>query len=112
MTKLMLRLALLALTACEVDRDGDGQPPGIGVGLDCDDDDPNIFYGAPDARGDGIDWDCGASPDIDSDDWPDDSDCDPQNRDIFPCSPMEVEGDGVDHDCDGQDGVREAACPP
>ncbi len=89
------------------DADGDG----YAIDEDCDDDNPNVFPFAPDFRGDGCDADCGEELDSDNDDWPDVADCDPNDPDIFPCSDMEEPGDGIDHDCDGADGVRDDACP-
>jgi hypothetical protein len=91
------------------DVDGDGW----GYVDDCGPDDPLVYPGAPDPRGDGCDDDCGVEPDADGDDWPDDADCDDTDATRFPCSGAEVDGDDVDHDCDGFDGVRPAAatCP-
>jgi hypothetical protein len=89
------------------DADGDGWP----LGRDCAPHDPDIFPGAPDRRGDGCDTDCGLEPDADGDDWPDKADCRPQDPHGFPCSPWEVDGDKVDLDCDGLDGIRTTACP-
>lgn len=109
-------LLLLMLTSCVYvtkqdfmehwDADGDGWP----VGEDCDDSNPHVYPYAPDFRGDGCDADCASEPDADGDDWPDSVDCDPDDPEIFPCSPHEVEGDGIDHDCDGRDGVRTQPC--
>ncbi len=89
------------------DEDGDGWP----VSEDCAPKDPDVYPYAPDPRGDGCDSDCGMEPDADGDDWPDAADCGPQDPDIHPCSGSEVPGDGVDHDCDGFDGVRNDTCP-
>ena len=77
---------------------------------DCDDQNANIYPGAPDARGDGCDADCGAETDADGDDWPAAADCDDQNASIHPCSADEEDGDDVDSDCDGSDDVRTDTC--
>lgn len=90
------------------DRDGDGFPNDE----DCAPDDARIYPGAPDARGDGCDADCGFEDDEDDDDWPDVSDCHGPDPTIFPCAP-DVAGDGIDSDCDGFDEPRDATdvCP-
>lgn len=89
------------------DPDGDGWP----APDDCRPDDKDYYPYAYDLRGDGCDHDCGTEPDDDGDDWPNAADCDPQNPDAYPCSPHEVDGDGVDLDCDGQDRARTDTCP-
>ncbi|MFT4624740.1 MAG: hypothetical protein ACI8PZ_003400 [Myxococcota bacterium] len=89
------------------DADGDGYP----IDDDCDDGNPEIYPFAADVRGDGCDADCGEEPDDDDDDWPNVADCDPGDPTIYPCSPEEKPGDGIDHDCDGEDGVRREPCP-
>lgn len=93
------------------DPDGDGWPVGEDCANDAVDGAENVYPSAPDVRGDGCDADCGATPDADGDDWPDDADCGPNDPAMHPCSGAEVEGDGIDHDCDGQDAVRADACP-
>ena len=77
---------------------------------DCNDADAFFYPGAIDVRGDGCDSDCGAEPDSDGDDWPDSSDCAPNDANIYPCAAGEVDGDGVDSDCDGRDSVRWVDC--
>jgi len=116
MSRWMLPLLMLAMTGCAYmsrdqydelfDQDGDGW----GVDEDCNDLEAEIHPFAPDVRGDGCDADCGREPDADGDDWPDDADCAPDDASIFPCNPDEADGDGVDSDCDGSDGVRESDC--
>jgi hypothetical protein len=115
-------ILFIALSACAYvskdefdeawDKDHDGWP----LGEDCADDPTDlsskvVFPFAPDVRGDGCDADCGKAADADGDDWPDDADCAPDDPTIYPCSPDEVDGDTVDNDCDGHDGVRADTCP-
>lgn len=88
------------------DADGDGWP----LDQDCAPDDPEIYPYAADPRGDGCDSDCGTEPDADADDWPDAADCGPDDPTIHPCSADEADGDGIDADCDGEDGVRADVC--
>lgn len=113
----IIALVFLALTGCVYvskdeydsywDADGDGWP----LDQDCDDTNPDVYPYAPDLRGDGCDADCGAELDTDGDDWPDVADCLPEDPDAYPCSPNEVDGDGIDHDCDGEDSARTDVCP-
>jgi hypothetical protein len=44
-----------------IDVDGDGYASTLAFGEDCADTDPTVHPGAPDARGDGLDADCGGS---------------------------------------------------
>jgi hypothetical protein len=88
------------------DQDGDGWP----LDDDCNDQNASVYPHAPDLRGDGCDADCGRESDVDGDDWPDPADCDADDPTIYPCSPEEVEGDGIDHDCDGHDSIRVDTC--
>jgi len=86
----------------EADEDSDG----VAAPADCDDTDPNIYPGAPEKCGDGIDQDCfggdepcGLLPDADGDGYADDVDCDDTSASNYPGA-VEV-CDGVDNDCDG-----------
>ena len=88
------------------DADGDGWP----LDEDCAPDDAKVFPYAADPRGDGCDSDCGKEPDADLDDWPDAADCGADDATIHPCSAAEVDGDTIDSDCDGLDGMRVDAC--
>ena len=86
------------------DRDKDGWP----LDEDCNDTDSRVFPYAGDYRGDGCNADCGQGAlDSDNDDWPDDVDCGPEDATQFPCNPAEVNGDGFDSDCDGEDDIRD-----
>gem|GEM_PF-1611591 len=91
---------------------------------DCDDDDPSTYPGATDEPYDGVDADCAGDDDYDDDAdgyVPDEyagavtdgvegsgllpaGDCDDTDPDIHP-GMEEAEGDGVDSDCDGSDGL-------
>ncbi|MDP2308856.1 MAG: MopE-related protein [Pseudomonadota bacterium] len=102
-------------TGGEYDVDGDGQTASWYGGDDCDDSDASVFLGAPDACYDGVDSDCGEEDDFDcdrdgygSDSYPAEGagrlDCDDADADISPAS-VEIVGDGVDQDCDGDDDI-------
>lgn len=116
MTRWMLPLLVLAMTSCAyMSRDRfdelyDKDEDGWGVDEDCNDNNDLIHPFAPDVRGDACDADCGMEADADLDDWPDDADCGPDDPAIFPCNPDEVDGDGVDSDCDGLDTKRDTDC--
>ncbi len=87
--------------------------------LDCDDTDPEIYYGAPDPVGDGIDQDCGATDDPPPDTGDTGSPGDTGDTDTDPtdtADPCDADGDGYTSldcggdDCDdGHDGVYPGA---
>ena len=102
-----------------VDKDGDGY--GVGPGCpepkDCDDDNPNIYPGAREICGNGIDESCSGQDlpcppdcvDNDKDGYfakkdtcPEPHDCDDNNPNIYPGAP-EICGNGIDESCAGQD---------
>ena len=99
----------------DVDDDGDGVTENQG---DCNDTNRNIYPGAAEICGDGVDQDCNgfdkACPpdpaDVDDDGdkiTENQGDCDDANPNIFPGA-EEICEDGIDQDCDGYD----EACPP
>lgn len=91
------------------DRDGDGFSAAAG---DCDDSDAEIYPGAAEICGDGIDQNCNgidlpctADPTVDDDGdgfSEDQGDCDDTDPAINPDA-EDVCGDGLDQDCDGED---------
>jgi hypothetical protein len=101
---------LVVLSACGretdalFDFDGDGSLDED----DCAPSDSEIYPGAADLPGDGIDQDCdgvdGVLNDLDGDGHANDSDCAPEDASIHPEAPDPF-GDGIDQDCDGVDGV-------
>ena len=98
-----------------IDEDGDDDQDGfINIdfgGSDCNDRLPNVFPGADDAPGDGIDSDCDgfdgdvSITDVDGDGASDEVDCNDRCYDIFPGAVERC--DGVDTDCDGQPNISE-----
>ena len=89
------------------DQDHDGSPSIYCGGGDCDDLAPAIHPGAEDLCND-IDEDCdgelNTTGDVDGDGFCLD-DCDDGDASVFPGSWEELEGDGVDSNCDGDDGL-------
>ena len=89
------------------DIDGDGFTVEQG---DCDDEDENVYPGADDIPGNGVDEDCdgqdaSGDDDIDNDNdgfTENQGDCDDFNDTIYPNAP-EIPDNGIDEDCDGQD---------
>ena len=99
-----------AVPVTPVDNDGDGYTV---EGGDCNDLDSNIYPGASEICGDGIDQDCNGSdlecaPDPnDTDDDGDgftenEGDCNDNDSTIYPGA-IEICGDGIDQDCNGSD---------
>ena len=93
------------VTVAAFDGDGDGVP----VGPDCDDTNPNIYPGATEICGDGIDQDCDGSDlactgtDVDQDGYTvEQGDCNDANPAIHPGA-TEICGNGIDEDCNGSD---------
>ncbi len=92
MRSLSAFLALCLISACDgsaADFDGDGTPDLE----DCRPEDPEVYPGAPDPWGDGVDTDCDACPDGGGDGV--DSDCDGY--------PSNVARTDANHDCDDND---------
>ena len=109
-----IELEPVAIVPQEKDNDGDGF---FGTQGDCDDGNSDIYPGATEVCGDGIDQDCSgadmACPELpenvdnDGDGLTEtQGDCDDGNSGIYPGAAEEC-GDGIDQDCSGADLV----CP-
>ena len=97
-----------------IDGDADGFASIASEGRDCDDADAAINPDAFDGFGDAVDQDCSGvdGVDADGDGFPIEDpayegdpvpwDCNDANSLVFPGAP-EIEGDGIDNDCDGFD---------
>ncbi len=117
----LLVLCLLVVSGCAptLNRDrgddddatsgGDADGDNWAVPLDCDDDNPSTHPGAAEIC-DGEDNDCDGEiddgvelTDEDGDGYTCADDCDDSDPNINPAE-MEIPGNGIDEDCDGQDG--------
>jgi len=88
------------------DKDRDGQLPVANGGYDCDDNNPEIYLGAPEKCGDGIDQDCSGQDipcnqvtDDDGDGYSPPVDCNDSNPNIHPLADELC--NNKDDDCDG-----------
>ena len=106
---LLALLGLPALWSCQqvntlYDFDDDGSLDAD----DCQPSNPNVYPGAPDGYGDGIDQNCdgvdGNAVDQDGDNFTNALDCDDNEPTIYPGANDPL-GDGIDQNCDGVDGV-------
>ncbi len=101
-------LAVGALAAClpaDLSTPYDADRDGWLSDQDCDDDNGDVYPGAYDPYGDGIDQDCdgfdgsSTAEDSDGDGFVDWADCDPEDPETYPGAP-DPYGDGIDQDCD------------
>ncbi len=96
---------------CSIDLDGDGFTADEG---DCDDTDASVHPGARDVCEDGVDANCDGTdicdpilneaPDADGDGYDVRFDCNDDDPTIHPGAEEDVCPDGIDQDCDGEDG--------
>ncbi len=91
-------------TDSDTDVDTDGDNDGYTDAVDCDEEDPEVFPGAEEVCGDGLDNDCAGGdaacdvPDTDGDGSTDAVDCEDSDDTVYPGA-TELE-DGLDNDCD------------
>ncbi len=110
-------LVVLTLAACgcfmEIDTWSDRDADGVADEADCAPDDPTTHSLAADPHGDGEDTNCDGvdGTDFDGDGYPGNADgedtsdvldCDDGDDTVHPGA-EDVEGDGIDSDCDGHD---------
>jgi hypothetical protein len=83
--------------------EGDCEGPGFTPSPD------DVYPGAPDDPYDGVDSDCSGTTDFDADGdgWGSCEECDDTNPAIYPNNEAEVWYNGVDEDCDGNDGDQD-----
>ena len=97
----------------EVDADGDDWT----ADLDCDDSDPDIYPGAEELC-DGVDQDCDEIVDDGLETYDGDGDgssclddCDDEDGERYPGA-LDIPGNGIDEDCDGEDAVPGVCSAP
>ena len=102
-----IELELVATAGPVSDKDGDGYTE---IQSDCDDNSADVYPGAEEICGDGIDQDCNGADltcaeDIDKDGdgyTENQGDCDDNSATVY-LSATEICGDGIDQDCSGAD---------
>lgn len=103
-------IELLGTTDADADDDGFRHESAPG-GNDCNDFNASVNPGQDETWYDGIDQDCDGSSDYDQDGdgqdihtRPDGEDCDDEDPLIYAGAPDPIDEDGIDSDCDGEDG--------